>query len=146
MDTNNYNINQRGLGSLDRGTKCARVVGTEITLTLYFQQMQEVIQFSCTITVGEHMIRVYKNNRTESSRLLHKAGSPFLMDPQKLEHHVSTFINTSSAGGAPCWHFWYVAGGATAIFQEGTETQKEYLLSMASWPVSTKLGFKPSYA
>lgn len=36
MDTNNYNINQRDLGSLDRGTKCAGVLGSEINLTLCF--------------------------------------------------------------------------------------------------------------
>lgn len=43
MDTNNYNINQRDLGSLDGGTKCAGVLGNDITLSLYFQWMEEAI-------------------------------------------------------------------------------------------------------
>lgn len=88
MDTNNYNINQRDLGSLDRGTKCAGVLGNDITLSLYFQWMEEAIWFSCTITVGARMIQVYKNKkkRRKRNRFSHEAGNLFLIGPQQLEH------------------------------------------------------------
>lgn len=55
MDTDNYNINQRDVGSRDGGAKCARVSGSDVTLTLRFQRMEEVIPLGCTVIAGAHM-------------------------------------------------------------------------------------------